>query len=432
MMLAFRTASRSVAAPICRWGLGFRSFSDVQPSKKKTIKQLAKEISLKNQPVLVRADLNLPRSKEDGSIVDDTRARAVVPTVKFLLGEGAKVILCTHAGRPKGEVVESMRIGNIGGCLGELLDESVACPTDCVGEKVEEQTSKAECVVLLENVRFHKGETKNDPAFAEQLAAHAKIFVNDAFGAAHRSHASTVGVTKYMDHSVAGFLMEKELDYLKGAMDSPNRPFLAMIGGAKVSTKIPVLESLLDKCDSILLGGGMIFTFYRALGMSTGASLVEEDFIDMARDLIKKAQAKGVKLLLPQDVVVADKFAADAATQTVAVTAIPDGWMGLDIGTSAVNEFKQEIAQANTIVWNGPLGVFEWDAFANGTNELAKALATRTAEGGTTIVGGGDCVAAVEKAGVADQISHISTGGGASLELLEGKELPGIAALDDA
>ncbi|CBN73855.1 phosphoglycerate kinase [Ectocarpus siliculosus] len=406
-----------------------RSFS---VKKKKTIQDLAKEVSLRGKPVLVRADLNLPRSKEDGSITDDTRARAVVPTVKFLLKEGAKVVLCTHAGRPKGEVVESMRIGNIGGCLGELLDEPVACPTDCIGDKVEEQASKAECVVLLENVRFHKGETKNDPDFAEKLAAHAKIFVNDAFGAAHRSHASTVGVTKYMDHSVAGFLMEKELDYLKGAMDSPSRPFLAMIGGAKVSTKIPVLESLLDKCDSILLGGGMIFTFYRALGMSTGASLVEEDFVDMARDLMKKAEAKGVKFLLPKDVVVADKFASDAASQLVDAKDIPDGWMGLDIGTSAVDEFKQEISQANTIVWNGPLGVFEWDAFANGTNELAKALATRTAEGGITIVGGGDCVAAVEKAGVASQISHISTGGGASLELLEGKELPGIAALDDA
>ncbi|CAM9117070.1 unnamed protein product [Ectocarpus sp. 8 AP-2014] len=405
-----------------------RSFS----VKKKTIQDLAKEVSLRGKPVLVRADLNLPRSKEDGSITDDTRARAVVPTVKFLLKEGAKVVLCTHAGRPKGEVVESMRIGNIGGCLGELLDEPVACPTDCIGDKVEEQASKAECVVLLENVRFHKGETKNDPDFAEKLAAHAKIFVNDAFGAAHRAHASTVGVTKYMDHNVAGFLMEKELDYLKGAMDSPSRPFLAMIGGAKVSTKIPVLESLLDKCDSILLGGGMIFTFYRALGMSTGASLVEEDFVDMARDLMKKAEAKGVKFLLPKDVVVADKFASDAASQLVDAKDIPDGWMGLDIGTSAVDEFKQEISQANTIVWNGPLGVFEWDAFANGTNELAKALATRTAEGGITIVGGGDCVAAVEKAGVASQISHISTGGGASLELLEGKELPGIAALDDA
>ncbi|CAN0033152.1 unnamed protein product, partial [Ectocarpus sp. 12 AP-2014] len=291
-----------------------RSFS---VKKKKTIQDLAKEVSLRGKPVLVRADLNLPRSKEDGSITDDTRARAVVPTVKFLLKEGAKVVLCTHAGRPKGEVVESMRIGNIGGCLGELLDEPVACPTDCIGDKVEEQASKAECVVLLENVRFHKGETKNDPVFAEKLAAHAKIFVNDAFGAAHRSHASTVGVTKYMDHNVAGFLMEKELDYLKGAMDNPSRPFLAMIGGAKVSTKIPVLESLLDKCDSILLGGGMIFTFYRALGMSTGASLVEEDFVDMARDLMKKAEAKGVKFLLPKDVVVADKFASDAASKLV-------------------------------------------------------------------------------------------------------------------
>eukprot|EP00904_Undaria_pinnatifida_P012686 jgi/Undpi1/8548/HiC_scaffold_25.g11013.m1 len=417
-----------------RWALAsLRTFAATSaPTKKKTIQQLAKEISLKNVPVLVRADLNLPRSKEDGSIVDDTRARAVIPTVKFLLKEGAKVILCSHAGRPKGEVVESMRIGNIGGCLGELLDEPVACPADCIGDKVEAQVTAAQCVLLLENVRFHKGETKNDPAFAEQLAAHAKIFVNDAFGAAHRSHASTVGVTKFMDHNVAGFLMEKELDYLKGAMDSPSRPFIAMIGGAKVSTKIPVLESLLDKCDSILLGGGMIFTFYRAMGMSTGASLVEEDFVDLARGLIKKAEERGVKLLLPKDVVVADKFAADAAAKTVSASEIPDGWMGLDIGPDAVDEFKQEISMAQTIVWNGPLGVFEWDKFANGTNELAKALAARTAAGGTTIVGGGDCVAAVERAGVASQISHISTGGGASLELLEGKELPGIAALDDA
>ncbi|CAM9159868.1 unnamed protein product [Discosporangium mesarthrocarpum] len=371
--------------------------------------------------------------KDDGNITDDTRIKAVLPTVKFLRAQGAKVILCSHAGRPNGERVDSMSLGPVAGSLANLLDRPIPQPDDCIGDVVEAQARLwGGEVVVLENVRFHKGETKNDPEFARKLSAHADIFVNDAFGAAHRAHASTTGVTKFMEHNVAGFLMEKELTYLKGVVDDPTRPFAAMIGGAKVSTKIPVLESLLSKCDSILLGGGMIFTFYEALGWSTGSSMVEKDFVGLAKELMDKAKAKGVNLVLPIDVVVADKFASDAASKKVAVNEIPDGWMGLDIGDKSIALFKEELSAAKTIIWNGPMGVFEWDQFACGTNELAKALAARTTSGATTIVGGGDCVAAVEKAGVAHQISHISTGGGASLELLEGKELPGVAALDDA
>ncbi|CAM9113000.1 unnamed protein product [Choristocarpus tenellus] len=401
---------------------------------KKTLQQLAASVPLKDRPVLVRADLNVPRSKEDGTVTDDTRIRAVLPTVKFLLGQGAKVILCSHAGRPNGEVVSSLSLGPVAGCLAMLLERPIPQPDDCIGDIVEDQVRRVRFgnVIVLENLRFHKGETKNDPVFAKKLSAMADIYVNDAFGAAHRAHASNVGVTEFMEHKVAGFLMEKELTYLKGAVDDPVRPFAAIVGGAKVSTKIPVLESLLDKCDSILIGGGMVFTFYQALGLPTGSSMVEEDFIGMAKDLMSKAKEKGVKLILPEDVIVADKFASDAMVKQVAAKDIPDGWMGLDIGAEAVATFKQELSTAKTIVWNGPMGVFEWDKFATGTNELAKALAVQTAAGATTIVGGGDCVAAVEKAGVASQISHISTGGGASLELLEGKELPGVAVLDDA
>jgi phosphoglycerate kinase len=287
-------------------------------------------------------------------------------------------------------------------------------------------------VVLLENVRFFAEEEKNDPAFAEKLAGLADVYVNDAFGAAHRAHASTQGVTKFLKPSVAGFLMEKELQYLQGAVDEPKRPLAAIVGGSKVSSKIGVLEALIDKCDKVLIGGGMIFTFYKARGLAVGKSLVEEDKLELAKELEAKAKAKGVELLLPTDVLLADNFAPDANSQVADVTAIPDGWMGLDIGPDAIKVFQAALADCKTVIWNGPMGVFEFDKFAAGTNAIATTLAELSGKGCCTIIGGGDSVAAVEKAGLAEKMSHISTGGGASLELLEGKVLPGVAALDDA
>jgi phosphoglycerate kinase len=286
--------------------------------------------------------------------------------------------------------------------------------------------------VLLENVRFFAEEEKNDPAFAEKLAGLADVYVNDAFGAAHRAHASTQGVTKFLKPSVAGFLMEKELQYLQGAVDEPKRPLAAIVGGSKVSSKIGVLEALIDKCDKVLIGGGMIFTFYKARGLAVGKSLVEEDKLELAKELEAKAKAKGVELLLPTDVLLADNFAPDANSQVADVTAIPDGWMGLDIGPDAIKVFQAALADCKTVIWNGPMGVFEFDKFAAGTNAIATTLAELSGKGCCTIIGGGDSVAAVEKAGLAEKMSHISTGGGASLELLEGKVLPGVAALDDA
>ena len=302
---------------------------------------------------------------------------------------------------------------------------------DCIGDEVAKAVASMSngSVCLLENTRFYKQEEKNDPEFAKALAGSATIFVNDAFGTAHRAHASTEGVTKYVKTSVAGFLLQKELDYLDGAVANPDRPFCAIVGGSKVSSKIGVIESLLAKTDKIILGGGMIFTFYKALGKSVGGSLVEDDKIDLAKELMAKAKAKGVKLLLPTDVVVADKFAADANTKIVSVDAIPDGWMGLDIGPDSVKSFQTELNECKSVIWNGPMGVFEMEAFAKGTFAIADTLANLN---GITIIGGGDSVAAVEAAGLADKMSHISTGGGASLELLEGKVLPGVAALDEA
>jgi phosphoglycerate kinase len=401
--------------------------------KKKSLAQLAEEIPLRGQPVLVRVDLNVPLKGQD--ITDETRVRAVLPTVQFLREKGAKVILASHLGRPKGKVVEEMRLTPVAHCLSGHLGAPIRTSDDCVGPAAEAAAAALGDgeVLLLENVRFHKAEEKNESEFAKKLGALANIYVNDAFGTAHRAHASTEGVTKYTKHNVAGFLLEKELQYLKGAVDEPKRPFMAVIGGSKVSTKIPVLESLLGKCDVLLLGGGMIFTFYKSRGMGVGSSIVEEDQLDLARHIEALAKERNVKLLLPTDLVIADKFAADAASKVVPADGVPDGWMGLDIGPESTEAFCAEMAKCKTVVWNGPMGVFEFDAFAKGTNALAKALGAQTKSGSTiSIVGGGDCVAAVEKAGVADQISHISTGGGASLEMLEGKVLPGVAALDDA
>ncbi|KAL7217534.1 hypothetical protein ACSBR2_010899 [Camellia fascicularis] len=392
-----------------------------------------KEADLKGKKVFVRVDLNVPLD-DNLNITDDTRVRAAVPTIKYLMGHGAKVILSSHLGRPKG-VTPKYSLKPLVPRLSELLGIEVKMANDCIGEEVQIMVAEIPegGVLLLENVRFYKEEEKNDPEFAEKLASLADLYVNDAFGTAHRAHASTEGVAKYLKPSVAGFLMQKELDYLVGAVSNPKKPFAAIVGGSKVSSKIGVIESLLEKVDMLLLGGGMIFTFYKAQGYSVGSSLVEEDKLDLATSLLEKAKSKGVALMLPTDVVVADKFAADANSKIVPASSIPDGWMGLDIGPDSIKIFGEALDSTKTIIWNGPMGVFEFDKFAVGTETTAKKLAELSSEKGvTTIIGGGDSVAAVEKVGLADKMSHISTGGGASLELLEGKSLPGVLALDDA
>ncbi|KZV51265.1 phosphoglycerate kinase, chloroplastic-like [Dorcoceras hygrometricum] len=382
---------------------------------KKSVGDLA-SADLKGKKVFVRADLNVPLD-ENQKITDDTRIRAAVPTIKHLISNGAKVILSSHLGRPKG-VTPKYSLGPLIPRLSELLGIQVVKADDCIGPEVEKLVASLPegGVLLLENVRFYKEEEKNEPEFAKKLASLADLFVNDAFGTAHRAHASTEG----------------ELDYLVGAVSSPKRPFAAIVGGSKVSSKIGVIESLLEKCDILLLGGGMIFTFYKAQGLSVGSSLVEEDKLDLATSLLEKAKAKGVNLLLPSDVVIADKFAPDAESKVVPASSIPDGWMGLDIGPDSVKSFSEALETTKTVIWNGPMGVFEFEKFAFGTEAIANKLAELSGKGVTTIIGGGDSVAAVEKVGVADVMSHISTGGGASLELLEGKELPGVLALDEA
>ena len=395
---------------------------------KKTLASLSAP-DLSGKKVLMRADFNVP--VDHGSITDDTRIRAAIPTIQDLIDKGAKVILTSHFGRPKGKVNESMRLTLVGERLSEVLGKEVKKCDDCIGEEVTSTVTamKDGDVVLLENVRFYPGEEGNDPEFAKQLASVADIYVNDAFGTAHRAHASTEGVTRYLSPSVGGYLIEKELKFLQGAIDNPQKPLAAIIGGSKVSSKIGVIEALLDKCDKLLLGGGMIFTFYKARGLSVGKSLVEEDKIELAKSLEAKAKEKGVTMLLPTDVVVADKFDPEANTQTVSIEAIPDGWMGLDIGPESAKVFQDALADCKTVIWNGPMGVFEMEKFAKGTEAIAQTLADK--QDAITIIGGGDSVAAVEQLGLGEKMSHISTGGGASLELLEGKKLPGIVALDD-
>jgi phosphoglycerate kinase len=413
-----------------------RSFRTSAPSNyKKTIEQLAKTVSLKDAKVLVRVDFNVPQSKTDGSITDDTRIREALPTINFLTEKGAKVILASHCGRPKGAVNEKMRMAPMAERLSKLLNgKPIPAVPDCIGPQVDTavQSMKSGDIIMLENCRFYKEEEKNNAEFAQKLGKHAEIYVNDAFGTAHRAHASTEGVAHHAKHKVAGFLLEKEIKFLKGAVDSPVRPFAAIVGGAKVSTKIPVIKSLIEKCDKIFVGGGMIFTFYRAMGLSVGKSMVEEDMIPMAKDLLEQAKAKGVKFFLPTDVVLANEFKADAESKVVSVKEIPDGWMGLDIGPESIATFKAELSPCKTVVWNGPMGVFEFPKFAAGTFGIAHLLADVTAAGGTTIIGGGDSVAAVAAAKLESKMSHISTGGGASLEMLEGLELPGVACLDSA
>ncbi|NEQ75141.1 MAG: phosphoglycerate kinase [Okeania sp. SIO2C9] len=396
---------------------------------KKTVANLSAS-DLSGKKVLMRADFNVP--VDNGSITDDTRIRAALPTIQDLIGKGAKVILTSHFGRPKGKVNEDMRLTLVGERLSEVLGKEVKKCDDCIGEEVASTVAAMQDgdVVLLENVRFYPGEEKNDPEFGKQLASVADVYVNDAFGTAHRAHASTEGVTKYLSPSVGGYLIEKELKFLQGAIDNPQKPLAAIIGGSKVSSKIGVIDALLDKCDKLLLGGGMIFTFYKARGLSVGKSLVEDDKLELAKSLEAKAKEKGVEMLLPTDVVVADKFDPEANTQTVSVEAIPDGWMGLDIGPDSAKVFQDALADCQTVIWNGPMGVFEMEKFAKGTEAIARTLADK--QDAITIIGGGDSVAAVEQLNLGEKMSHISTGGGASLELLEGKELPGIVALDEA
>jgi phosphoglycerate kinase len=397
---------------------------------KKTVASLT-EADISGKRILVRADFNVPLD-DSGNITDDTRIKAALPTIQDLVGKGGKVILCSHMGRPKGAVKEELRLTPVAKRLSELLGQDVTKCDNCVGDSVASIVNAMSNgqVVLLENLRFHNEEEANDPEFAKQLAANADLYVNEAFGTAHRAHASTEGVTHYLSPSVAGYLIEKELDYLQDAVDNPKRPLAAIIGGSKVSSKIGVIETLLDKCDKLLIGGGMIFTFYKARGLKVGNSLVEEDKLELAKSLEAKAKEQGVELLLPTDVVVADNFAPDANAQTVSIENIPDGWMGLDIGPDSIKVFQDALADCNAVIWNGPMGVFEFDKFAAGTEAIAHTLAGKS--DAVTIIGGGDSVAAVEKVGVAEKMSHISTGGGASLELLEGKTLPGIVALDEA
>ncbi|XLQ11276.1 MAG: phosphoglycerate kinase [cyanobacterium endosymbiont of Epithemia adnata isolate EadnSB Bon19] len=398
---------------------------------KKTILNLS-AAELAGKRVLVRVDFNVPLDGK--TIVDDTRIRRALPTIKDLMEKGAKVILCSHMGRPKGKVVDSMRLTPVAARLSELLKQEVLVCPDCVGDSVSAKLSQLESgqVALLENLRFYAEEEKNDPEFAKQLASNADLYVNDAFGTAHRAHASTEGVTHYLSPSVAGYLIEKELNYLQATLTNPQRPLAAIIGGSKVSDKIGVIETLLKKCDKLIIGGGMIFTFYKARGLNVGKSLVENDKLESAKYLEAKAKEKGVDFLLPSDVILADNFAANANNKTVNVDSIEDGWMGLDIGPNSIKLFQKALADCKVVIWNGPMGVFEFDQFSFGTEAIARTLADLTETGTTTIIGGGDSVAAVEKLGVAQRMSHISTGGGASLEFLEGKTLPGITALDEA
>jgi phosphoglycerate kinase len=394
-------------------------------------KKTIRDIQVAGKRVLVRVDFNVPLDAER-HITDDTRIKAAIPTIRYLLDQGAAVILMSHLGRPNGQVVDSMRLTPVAQRLSELLGRPVQMAPDCVGPEVEALAKALPLgqVLLLENLRFHKEEEKNNLDFARQLASLGDIYVNDAFGTAHRAHASTEGITHYLP-GVAGFLMEKEINFLGSALENPRRPFAAIIGGAKVSDKIAVLERLINMVDSLLIGGGMANTFLKAEGHEIGDSLFEESKLDVARELIMKAHQKGLEFLLPIDVVVADRFAPDANSKVVDHNEVPPGWRIMDIGPATIAVFRQALEGAETIVWNGTLGVAEMPAFAKGTNAIIEMLVERTREGATTIIGGGDSAAAVEQAGAAEEMTHVSTGGGASLEFLEGRVLPGVAALQD-
>ena len=391
-------------------------------------KKTVKDIDLKEKRVLVRCDFNVPMD-ENQNITDNRRIVSALPTIKYLLEQNCKIVLCSHLGRPKGEFKPEYSLKPVAKELSNLLGIEVKMAKDVVGEdaKAKAQNLKNGEILLLENVRFHREETDNDLEFAKKLASFGEIFVNDAFGTAHRAHASTEGVTHFLP-TVSGFLIEKELKFLGEALENPERPFVAILGGSKVSDKIGVIDNLLEKVDILMIGGGMAYTFFKAQGYNVGDSICEEDKCDLALELMEKAKEKGVKLLLPVDTKIGKEFKADTESKTVKSKEIPDGWEGLDIGEETIKLYSQELQNAKTIVWNGPLGVFEFDQFAVGTNEIAKTLGNIDA---IKIIGGGDSASAVEKAGLAEKMTHISTGGGASLEFLEGKKLPGIEALQD-
>jgi len=398
---------------------------------KKSISDLS-DAELKGKKVLVRCDVNVPL---DGTkITDDTRIRSSVPTIEYLTGKGAIVTVCSHLGRPDGKE-EKFSLAPCAERMSELLKQDVTLAPDCIGDEVAKIVGDAKegDVIMLENTRFYKEETKNEAGFVEKLASPFDLFVNDAFGTAHRAHASTEGVTKFLQPSVSGFLLAKELEYLDGAVSNGETPMIAIVGGSKVSTKITVLEALLDKCDTVIIGGGMVFTFLKAKGLEVGTSLVEDDFVETAKEVMAKAERLNKTVLLPTDIVIADAFSADANSKVVAADAIPEGWMGLDNGPETTKAQKEALSTAKTVIMNGPMGVFEIEKFAAGTFDLVNILADITKDNGAiTIIGGGDSVAATEQSGRAGDMSHISTGGGASLELLEGKVLPGVAALNDA
>lgn len=392
-------------------------------------KMTLRDVGLRGETVFCRVDFNVPL--ENGEITDDTRIRAAIPTIQYMIDQGAKIILASHLGRPDGKVVEALRLDPVAKRLSELLGRPIAKTVDVVGPAVKEAAARLEPgeILLIENVRFHPGEKKNDPELAKAFAELATIYVNDAFGAAHRAHASTEGVARRLEPAVAGFLMEKELEVLGEALEHPKRPFTAIIGGAKVKDKIGVIEHLLDKVDNLIVGGGLAYTFIKAKGYEIGRSLLDAEKIDLAKSFMKTAEEKGVKFYTPIDVVIADDFSENAKTKVVPIDQIPADWEALDIGPKTVQTYAEVIAASMLVVWNGPMGVFEMDTFANGTKGVAEALAN--ANDTYSVIGGGDSAAAVEKFGLAEQMDHISTGGGASLELMEGKVLPGVAALTD-
>ena len=391
-------------------------------------KKTIKDIDLKGKKVLVRCDFNVPLD-ENQNITDNTRIVAALPTIKYLLENNCSIVLCSHLGRPKGEVKPEFSLKPVAKELSKLLDKEVIMANDVVGEDATSKAAELQPgqILLLENVRFHREETDNDPEFSKKLASMAEVFVNDAFGAAHRAHSSTVGVAAYLP-AVSGLLIEKELKFLGNALNNPERPFVAILGGAKVSDKIGVIDSLLEKVDTLMIGGGMAYTFFKAQGYEVGNSICEVDKLDLAKEAMEKAKERGVKLMLPVDTKIGKEFKPDTESKVVAWTEIPEEWEGFDIGPKTIEMFKEELQKAKTVVWNGPLGLFEFDQFAIGTNEIAKTLSEIDA---TTIIGGGDSAAAVRKAGLQDKMTHISTGGGASLEFLEGKKLPGIECLQD-